>query len=364
MDELTRRFLLKMAEGGTVPKPEPESALTAGLEGAATQLTFGAYPWVARQFGRSPEQMAATQEAHPWAHGVGSAVGFAAPLIATAGAAAAPRIAAGAAMTAPGKIAQIGQMIGRLAAEQGASKVAQAGIRGATEGAIAGVGSAIGAAGRGQEANLPQAVGLGAALGGGLGAGVQAAGSAVGKALQAARTAQAGPVTPIEEQLASRFTDKMLAKAAEAGEAKMPPMSVVKPEGPARYSQEEIEKAAREFVSTQFSPEAQAAVRGVSTKTVVPVEPTGSEIEAMASKLAARFSKETQSMARAAKEPVYPEPTFKELEKYATHYAEKQFSPAAQKAASQMKTIYPQPEDGDGTSEIAARYLEFLKSQK
>lgn len=185
--------------------------LLTGAETAASALTLGLSTHAERALGVPAEDIAGREEANPISAGVGTAVGIAAPLIASgglSGAAAGTRAAAvrGAAeLTAPALISRVGTAVGKGAkallpgAEglvgQMAVKGLAAGAAGAAEGALYSAGTVIHEQALGNPHLTAQSalseVGLSAALFGGLGA-LGAAGSVgLGRAVTRAREATA-----------------------------------------------------------------------------------------------------------------------------------------------------------------------------
>lgn len=120
--------------------------LASAAEGAGSALTFGLSPKIETALGiTTPEMIAARKEAHPIAHGLGTAAGIIAPLVLSGGAAApaeagalgAARTAAG--FTAPALIAKAGRAV--AGATEGAlpglaGRVLPALAAGATEGGL------------------------------------------------------------------------------------------------------------------------------------------------------------------------------------------------------------------------------------
>jgi hypothetical protein len=172
----------------------PGQAALAGLESAASALTFGGSTALERALGVPAEDIAAREEANPTAAGIGTAVGIAAPLVLTAGASA-PASAAGAAakgaarLTAPALAARAGRAVtgavesalpqASSVAAQIASRAAAMGAGSAVEGAAYGLGQVVHEAALGDPNLTAQSalaeIGLTAVLGGGLGGFIGAA---------------------------------------------------------------------------------------------------------------------------------------------------------------------------------------------
>lgn len=98
-------------------------ALKAGAEGAAEALTLGGSTWAETALGVDPAAIEARQELHPIAHGAGTVVGIAAPLLLTGGAAAleeAPMLAAGQATKLGATAAGVAEVASAERAAQGA----------------------------------------------------------------------------------------------------------------------------------------------------------------------------------------------------------------------------------------------------
>lgn len=166
--------------------------LKTGAEGAAQAVTLGASDYLEQAAGVSPEDIAAREEANPISHGIGTAVGTIAPLIATAGGSAAVEgagaLRGAASLTAPSLLARAGR--GVTAAVEGVlpeatttlGKMATKALAGAAgaglEGAAYGAGHVVHEAALGDPNLTAQSalaeVGLSALLGGGIGGGVGA----------------------------------------------------------------------------------------------------------------------------------------------------------------------------------------------
>jgi hypothetical protein len=183
-------------------------SVIAGLEGAGRALTLGGLTPLEKLLGADPEGIEAREALHPIASGIGTAVGVAAPLILSGGAAAPLEAGAGAleagaegaglatrlaSRTAPAAIARLGEAVGTKAAELAPDFIGQVGkrlVKGAAGSAIEGI-----AYGLGQEVHesmLPdspeftassalQTIGLNALLGGTLGLGGSLTSEVAGK---------------------------------------------------------------------------------------------------------------------------------------------------------------------------------------
>lgn len=168
--------------------------IATGVEGAADALTLGGSTFLERGLGVPAEDIAGRAEENPVSHGIGTAVGIAAPLVLTAGAAAAPEaIAEGglgvakgiAELSAPSLITKAGQAVtkavglgleGQATSALGriGTKALAVGAGGALEGGLYGVGNVVHEAALGDPHLTAQSalaeIGLSAALGGGLAA--------------------------------------------------------------------------------------------------------------------------------------------------------------------------------------------------
>lgn len=164
-------------------------------EGAADALTLGASSFAeTKLLGVSPEDIANRERVNPGARLAGQVVGIAAPILATAGAAALPSgIKGAAALTAPALASKAGAGVAKAvgAALPNATSAlgklgvaaAKAGAAGAVEGGIFGVQNVVHEAALGDPNLTAQSaleeIGISALLGGGLGAAGGAAASAV-----------------------------------------------------------------------------------------------------------------------------------------------------------------------------------------
>lgn len=173
--------------------------LKTGAEGAAQALTLGLSTHIEKALGVDPEAIKARQEVNPLSHGIGTAVGVAAPLILTGGAAAPAEAGAlgaarvGAELTAPALIARAGQAAGEMLPETAGilGRAARVGVSGAAEGALYGTGNVIHEAALGDPKKVAESalsqIGWSALIGGGLGGALGAAEVAIPKALSSAR---------------------------------------------------------------------------------------------------------------------------------------------------------------------------------
>lgn len=198
----------------------PWQQVATGAEAAAQALTFGGSTFLEKWAGVEPEGIQARPRANPLAGPVGTAIGIAAPLLLTGGAAAAAK-GAGAAVgaaegasalgrvaefSAPSLAARAGRAVTAgvegllpestsLMGQLGAKALA-GGAGAAAEGALYGVGNVVHEAALGDPELTAQSalaeVGLSAVLTGGLGALGHAGGFGLTKALEKAREATDG----------------------------------------------------------------------------------------------------------------------------------------------------------------------------
>src|SRR5216683_4915187 len=186
-DEQIKEYELQQKFGS------PLEQLKTGLEAAGSALTLGLSTHAERILGVNPEDIAARERINPIAHGIGTGVGIAAPLLLTGGAAAPAEAGAlGAArtaaeFTAPSLIAKAGRAVsgavegalGETAAKGVLGRAATLGAGSALEGAAYSGGQLIHEQALGDPHLTAQKVlaqlGLGAVLGGSLGGALGAA---------------------------------------------------------------------------------------------------------------------------------------------------------------------------------------------
>ncbi len=138
--------------------------LAAAAEGAASALTFGISPRLEVESGlTTPEAIAGRQEVHPIAHGAGTILGVAAPLVASLGAAAPETAAAAAAATEGAGGARLAAALRGAAEYTAPGLIAKAG-RAAAQGLVEAAPESIGVAGGFLEGPLQAGVGAGSQL--------------------------------------------------------------------------------------------------------------------------------------------------------------------------------------------------------
>jgi hypothetical protein len=148
-EEQARDFFLAQKYGTT------GQAAIAGVEAAASTLTFGASTWLEKAAGVDPEAIAAREKANPLAVTAGETAGVILPLLATGGASAVAQGAKGAVQTAakataPALLERAGKAAAKVAMRELpanaslAQRLAAKGLSAAAGGAVQGAGYEVG----------------------------------------------------------------------------------------------------------------------------------------------------------------------------------------------------------------------------